>query len=96
MNWNWPGAISTTPPNCVQLVNGSDRFVVTRTPSNAPGLLVKLNWKAPFTCCAPVNVVAVGMETLMLTTLLVLWIPLTNTVASAWPGGKFQTGKEVN
>jgi len=45
---------------------------------------------------APVRRVAVGSGTLTLTMLLVLGMPLTSTVASAYPGGKFHTGKEVN
>ena len=59
MNWNWPGAISVTRPSAVQLLNGSDTFVLASTLNRAPTLLVKLNWKDPLLSrLASVRVVA--------------------------------------
>ena len=86
-----------TPPSAVQLPSGKVGFVAASTPNSAPTLFVKENWKAPsVSLLALVNEVSVGVGTLRLTMLLVLGMPLTNTVASAQPGGKFQTGREVN
>ena len=58
---------------------------------------MKANWNQPLvSLLAPVRVVVVGTGTLTLTTLLVLGMPLTNTVTNAWPGGNPLTGAEVN
>src|ERR1035441_1747152 len=96
VNWNWPGVTSVTPPSAVQLLNGSAGLVVASTANSAPTLLVKQNWHAPLvSLLASVRVVAVGTGTLILSTLPVLGMPLTNTVASAYPGGKPHTGAEV-
>ena len=73
-----------TPPSAVQLVRGKSTFVVDSTPKIAPTLLVKANWNEPFgSSPVLVRVGTVGTGTLMLTTLLVLGMPLTNTVAIA-------------
>ena len=78
------------------MLNGRERFDVVSVPKSAPTLLVKSNWNEPLlNILAPVNVGGVGTGTLMLTMLLVLGMPLTKTVTSAQPGGKFQTGREV-
>ena len=85
------------PPRAVQLLVGSERFVVASAPKTAPTLLVKLKWNEPSpSFLVSVNNGSVGTGTLTLTKLLVLWMPLTKTVASAQPGGKFQTGTELN
>ena len=84
-------------PLSIQLVKGSARFVVASTPNNAPTLLVKANWNEPFgSILAPVKVGTVGTGTLILTTLLALGMPLTKTVASAWPGWKLFTAVDAN
>ena len=76
-----------TPPSAVQLLLGNPIFVLASTPNTAPGAFVKANWNAPLVSRVRlVNAVAVGIGTVMLTMLLVLGMPLTNTVASAWPG----------
>ena len=73
-----------TLPSDVQFVSDNATFVVVSMPNNAPTLLVKENWNEPFgSIPVLVRVGAVGTGTLMLTTLLVLGMPLTNTVASA-------------
>ncbi len=72
-----------TPPSAVQLVNGNATFVVASTPKIAPTLLVKVNWNEPLGIPASVRANVVGTGTLILTMLLVLGMPLTNTVASA-------------
>ena len=72
------------PLSAVQLLDGSARFVEARTPNTAPGLLVKENWNELFDkVCALVSVVVAGAGTEILTTLEVLWMPVTKTVASA-------------
>ena len=72
------------PPSAVQLLNGSDRFVVTSATKTAPTLFVKANRNEPSVSFLPfVSAGAAGTETLMLTRLLMLGMPLTNTVASA-------------
>jgi len=47
VNRYWPGGFSTGAPTGVQLLNGSDAFVVDRTVKEAPGALVNANWKEP-------------------------------------------------
>src|ERR1035438_7766085 len=85
------------PPSRVQLLIGRPGFVVARTPNIAPMLLMKANWNEPSASTpAPVTLTATGTGTLTLRTLPVLGMPLTNTVASAQPGGKSSTGAEVN
>ena len=84
------------PLSGIQLLKGNDAFVAASTPKTAPTLFVKANWNDPLVpLVAPVSVVAAGIGTLMLTMLLVLGMPLTNTVAIAKPGGKLLTGVDV-
>lgn len=86
-----------TPLRAVQLLKGNEALVEASAPKTAPTLFVKANWNVPaVSFLASVMIGGVGMGTLMLTMLLVLGMPLTNTVAIAQPGGKFQTGREVN
>ena len=86
-----------TPLSAVQLLNGKETFVETIAPNTEPTLLVNANWNEPLVSTrASVMMSGVGTGTVMLMMLLVLGMPLTNTVAIAQPGGKFQTGREVN
>jgi hypothetical protein len=84
------------PPSAVQLLKGNETLVEARAPNTAPTLFVKLNWNLFVSIFASVIVGGVGTGTLMLTMLLVLGMPLTNTVAMAQPGGKIHTGSDVN
>ena len=62
-----------TPLRGVQLLTGSVRLVVARTPSIAPGVLVNVNWSAPLVeTWRFVSVVGTGVGTVMLTMLEVL------------------------
>ena len=73
-----------TPPSAAQWLEGSARFVVANTPNTAPTALVNENWKKPLVSFrGAVKMVGVGSGTLMFTMLLVLGMPLTNSVASA-------------
>ena len=81
----------------LQLLIGKAGFVVAKTPNTAPMLLVKANWNKPsLRHPAAVTLTATGTGTLTFSTLPVLGIPFTKAVASAQPGGKPNTGAEVN
>ena len=97
VNWNWPGGPSVTPLSTIHLLEGNNTLVVLNALKTAPGLFVKTNWNEPLVkLLAPVRVLAVGTGTLlMLSKPEVLGIPLTNTVASAYPGDKPLTGEEA-
>ena len=72
------------PARAIQLLSGNEMFVEASAPKTAPTLFVKENWNVPLvSVLASVIVGGVGTGTLMLTMLLVLGMPLTNTVASA-------------
>ena len=78
------------------MLKGNATLVEASAPNTAPTLFVKANWNPLVSFFASVMVGEVGIGTLMLTMLLVLGTPLTNTVAMAQPGGKFHTGRDVN
>jgi len=96
VNWNWPGEISVTPRGAVQLLNGSDGLVPPERRTLPPTLFVKLAWNEPLACWSRGQESRRRKRNAHVEMLLVLGMPLTSTVASAYPGGKFHTGKEVN
>src|SRR5215813_12089363 len=95
VNWNWPGAISLELPKMVQLSRSSDRFVLAKMVNAAPGVLVKLRLNLPSGSLKGARTIGADAgETSRMTE--ELGVPFTNTVSSAWPGGKLVTGSEIN
>ena len=80
----------------IQLLESSDRFVEASAVKTAPGVLVKLNWKAPpGKRVGLISTIDVGAGAIS-RMLEALGMPFKKTVTIAQPGGKLVTGKEAN
>ena len=71
VNWNWPGATSTTLPTASQLLSGKARFVVLSAVKLTPGTFVNVAVNVPFVSTTQSMGVRGCMATATTTTALV-------------------------